>query len=308
MHIKQTLLSAAIILLAAISLLATAQTATSEEEQNACATNQCHPGFMSKEPALPKGHTDCTHCHQGTDQAKNHPGSGTKSFSLSKDICLECHQAIIDYTYLHPPVAAGDCLACHTFHNTTPSLLIESQDHILCYSCHQAITHEGDTELHGDVAKQKCKSCHTAHGSFFKHLLAGPYSTDFFNAYDDKQYALCFQCHKIDLLLHPNTSYNTNFRDDQKNLHFVHVNRKTRGRSCKLCHVIHSGRQPKLMAEKVSFGDWEMPINFISDVNGGQCTPGCHAQASYNRNRRNSPNPPPQSTSPEAEVTQKNKH
>ncbi len=259
------------------------------EEKPACATSQCHPGLMAKKPPIPKGHEDCGHCHQVPGKEKNHPQAGSPSFVLAKDMCAECHQKIVGYDYLHPPVAAGDCSSCHTFHGSTPSLLAESSGRLLCYNCHQPVTHEGDTQLHGDVAKQKCTSCHTVHGSFFKHLLAGPYSTDFFNDYNDKKYAFCFQCHKIDLLLHPNTSYNTNFRDGKRNLHYVHVNRANRGRACKLCHEIHSSRLPKLMAEKVSFGDWEMPLNFTINDKGGQCIPGCHAQASYDRTKLSAP-------------------
>ena len=202
-----------VILLAAFTLLATILSTAAEEEKKECATSQCHPGLVAKEPPLPKGHGDCTHCHQNADQAKNHPEPGLKSFSVDKDICQECHQTIVDFDNLHPPVAAGDCFVCHTFHSPTTALLTETQGRILCYNCHQAVTKEGDSQLHGDVAQQKCTSCHTVHGSFFKHLLPGQYSTDFFNDYNEKQYALCFQCHKIDLLLHANTSYNTNFRD-----------------------------------------------------------------------------------------------
>lgn len=307
MTIKNTFLGSNVIFLAGIMLLATLQTpAAAEEETKECATSQCHPGLMAKEPARPQGHDDCTHCHQQADQAKKHPEPGTPSFSVVKDVCQECHQTIVDYDNLHPPVAAGDCSACHTFHSATASLLTENRDRLLCYNCHQAVTKEGDTQFHGDVGQQKCNSCHTVHGSFFKHLLTGAYSTDFFNDYDEKQYALCFQCHKIDLLLHPNTSYNTSFRDGPKNLHYVHVNRKSRGRSCKLCHVVHSGHLPKLMADKVSFGDWEMPVNFVINDNGGQCTPGCHAQASYDRNRRPGFALPAKPTSTESEAIEKN--
>lgn len=299
--LRPALLGGATILLAGLTLLLPLPATAAAEETPECATSQCHPTLMAKEPALPKGHGDCTHCHQKAGKEKTHPEAGAKSFTFNQEVCQECHQTVVDYSYLHPPVAAGDCLACHTFHSSTAALLTETPGPVICYNCHQPVTKEGDTELHGDVAEQKCTSCHPAHGSFFNHLLAGPYSTDFFNDYNEKQYALCFQCHKIDLLLHANTSYNTNFRDGKKNLHYVHVNRETRGRSCKLCHVIHAGRQPRLMAEKVSFGDWEMPVNFISTVNGGQCTPGCHAPAAYDRNRISAPGLPSRSTTPEPE-------
>lgn len=289
MNTQKVMLSSLSIFLVGLMVLVTIQGAAADEATIECATSQCHPGLQKKEPALPKGHGDCTGCHQAADQAKNHPETGAKSFTVAKDICQGCHQIIVDYNNLHPPVAAGDCLVCHTFHSSNSSLLTESPDHILCYNCHSSVTKEGDTNFHASIDQGKCSTCHNVHGSFFKHLLAGPYSTDFFNDYDEKQYAFCFQCHKIDLLLHENTSYNTNFRDGQKNLHFVHVNRKSRGRACKSCHVTHSGHLPKLMAEQVSFGDWEMPVNFVINPNGGQCTPGCHAPAAYDRTR---PTPP----------------
>ena len=60
------------------------------------------------------------------------------------------------------------------------------------------------------------------------------------------------------------------------------------------------------MADKVSFGDWEMPVNFIPTNNGGQCTPGCHAQVTYDRNRRPGFVVPTKSADPESEVTEKN--
>lgn len=258
-------------------------------KETECATSQCHPALAAKQPPLPKGHADCRHCHQDDGKTKSHPQTGEKTFTLTPDSCLGCHQKITDYDYLHPPVAAGDCLVCHTFHSSNPALIAEGSEQVLCSKCHRPVTREGDTQLHGDVAKKKCTSCHTVHGSFFKHLLAGPYSTDFFNDYDEKHYSLCFQCHKIDLLLHPNTSYNTNFRDGKRNLHYVHVNRTNRGRSCKLCHGVHSSPLPKLMADKVSFGDWEMPVNFVITDSGGRCTPGCHAPAAYDRSKLSLP-------------------
>ncbi len=275
-----------------------------------CVSDQCHPKLKPRpNHPPPKGHDDCVRCHQkGGQQTATHPQAGAAPFILDKTACLSCHQGVSDYDYLHPPVAAGDCLACHQFHSPNPALLPDTKGQPICYKCHQPVVGPQDTHLHGDVAQQKCASCHTVHGSFFKHLLTGPYSTEFFNDFNEKQYALCFQCHKIDLLLYPTTSYNTKFRDGEKNLHYVHVNRVTRGRGCKFCHKTHASQEPKLMRKTVSFGDWKMPLNFRLTPNGGQCTPGCHAQRSYNRDRPSdtseaTPPPKPQ-TLPEAKSNQ----
>ena len=297
------------LLLSGLFVLTSLGGGTAAEEKTACATAECHPTLQAKDQPSPKGkgHQDCSHCHQAIDQGKAHPEANGKSFALAKGVCLECHAVVVDFSHLHPPVAAGDCLVCHTLHSTTNSLITPHPDGILCYDCHQPVAKERDTEFHGEIAQQQCKSCHNAHGSFFNHLLTAPYSSDFFNDFDEKQYQFCFQCHRVDLLLHENTSYNTNFRDGQRNLHFVHVNRKNRGRSCKLCHVIHAGELPKLMAKQVSFGEWDMPVNFVISPNGGQCTPGCHAPAAYDRTRPTPPSLRPKPVDDDEPVTIPNK-
>jgi predicted CXXCH cytochrome family protein len=64
------------------------------------------------------------------------------------------------------------------------------------------------------------------------------------------------------------------------------VNKKVRGKNCKLCHEIHAGSQPFLMAEKVPFGTWQLPLHFEKTENGGTCSPGCHKPASYDRTKK----------------------
>lgn len=299
MNHKRALFSGlALLLLAAIRLSPAQAVPEPDSDANAgCTASQCHPTRTPKEGASAKAHGDCQHCHIEEGKSEGHPNVGGKTFTLAPGGCLECHAKVVDYDYLHPPVAAGDCLACHTFHAARPSLLADTQGKPLCHTCHPAVVGPEDTHLHGDVGEGKCLSCHTAHGSFFKHLFPAPYSTDFFNDFDEKQYALCFQCHKIDLLLYPTTSYNTKFRDGKKNLHYTHVNRTNRGRACKLCHAPHASRQPKLMNETISFGDWEMPLNFVANKSGGQCTPGCHSQKRYTRDDE-SPTELPEQTGP----------
>jgi len=43
----------------------------------------------------------------------------------------------------------------------------------------------------------------------------------------------------------PETRTLTNFRDGARNLHFLHVNKAVRGRTCRACHEVHASKQPR---------------------------------------------------------------
>jgi hypothetical protein len=87
------------------------------------------------------------------------------------------------------------------------------------------------------------------------------------------------------MVLEEKTASLTNFRDGDRNLHFVHVNRDDKGRSCKTCHAIHGSNLPNHMASEVPFegSNWSMPIEFEKTTGGGKCAPGCHVPKTYTR-------------------------
>ena len=95
-------------------------------------------------------------------------------------------------------------------------------------------------------------------------------------------YAFCWECHDSDLLELAKTTTATNFRDGERNLHYVHLIGK-KGRSCSICHDVHATKREHLIVDKVPFGDWEFPVNYVPDENGGSCFPGCHQQYKYTR-------------------------
>lgn len=244
-----------------------------------CAAAQCHSNIK-----MHPSDKSCNLCHTSSP---SHPVDG--KVETSEKACVECHKEILDYDYLHSPVAAADCKACHTPHSDKSYFLITDNESSLCYTCHNQVVSKDDPFLHGGISQGKCLICHSHHGSFFSSQLRAEYSKEFFNDYSDNQYGLCFNCHKIDLLLHPKTSYNTNFRDGKINLHYLHVNRKIKGRACKTCHGIHSSPKEKLMADNIYFGNWQMPIGFEITENGGSCTPGCHKPEAYSRTSPSNP-------------------
>lgn len=52
-----------------------------------------------------------------------------------------------------------------------------------------------------------------------------------------------------------------------------------------MCHGIHGADNPHLIADKVKFGQWKMPLNYKVTENGGSCLPGCHATKEYSRKK-----------------------
>ncbi|MBZ0156111.1 MAG: cytochrome c3 family protein [Alphaproteobacteria bacterium] len=128
-----------------------------------------------------------------------------------------------------------------------------------------------------------CTSCHDPHGSPEPKLLVKGLSSEFYLQYSDNEYQLCFSCHNRELLQYPDTSHTTGFRDGDRNLHYLHVNKKDKGRNCKACHTMHRGVLPKLIADKVLFGKWELSMHFVKTETGGSCSPGCHKNYHYDR-------------------------
>jgi predicted CXXCH cytochrome family protein len=139
--------------------------------------------------------------------------------------------------------------------------------------------------LHGPVRTGQCNVCHQVHGATNARLLSKHFPAEFYEAFDLADYALCFECHSSAIVLEEETTTVTNFRDGRHNLHFVHVNRPDKGRTCRTCHEIHGSNLPKHMASEVPFegGGWPMPIRFAKTPTGGRCSPGCHEPREYNR-------------------------
>jgi predicted CXXCH cytochrome family protein len=246
----------------------------------------CHTDMqaeMKKKTVHPALEGGCTSCHNphGSEEKKFFPAKGAA-------LCYQCHPQVEEKLKtaksVHPPIVSPKgCASCHAPHSSDAPGLLPKTGKDLCLDCHKGIIKKTDTVLHGPIKGGKCTPCHDPHGTPFDKLLTNNYTTDFYVSYDDSQFQFCFSCHNRDLLRNPTTSYATGFRDGDKNLHYLHVNRKDRGKSCKDCHVVHGGTKPKLLADQVLFGKWSMPIKFIKTETGGGCAPGCHQKYSYDR-------------------------
>ena len=207
------------------------------------------------------------------------PNSG-----VSQNSCVtsECHLTYGKDKPLHPEDVS--CGSCHgggmEVHGQDGNKMPLSET--MCAGCHDE--QQGDyPHAHPPVATGNCYICHNPHGNIDRMLLPENFSLNLYVPYSEEEYKLCFLCHKRDLLMFPDTSFSTDFRDGLKNLHYLHVNKFKGGKNCTVCHAIHGGAQPKLIRESSLFGDWEMKFNFNKTVTGGSCNPGCHRMRSYDR-------------------------
>lgn len=248
------------------------------EKKNLCGT--CH-GHVKKKKFLhgPVATGECTGCHMAHSADVKY---------LLKDaspvLCFRCHvKERYTGSFTHEPVAAGECLACHDAHQANGRNLLRKPGSQLCFMCHDSKQFMGKS-VHNPVRTGECVTCHQIHGSSHRKILRGEYPTEMYRPFNTDAFPLCFTCHDPDLAEAVTTDKSTKFRNGERNLHAVHVNKPGKGRSCKMCHNPHAEVQDRLVYPKVpSFGTWEIPISFETTATGGSCSVGCHRTLRYDR-------------------------
>lgn len=240
---------------------------------------------------------DCTKCHN--------PHSAAKQFMLSYEaptLCLNCHKEkkkwVDSVSVKHGALMTGkSCLNCHEPHVSNIAKRLSMAPMELCLSCHDTEVETPDGKLltnmkklleknkdhHGPIKQKDCSGCHNPHGSANFRILRNPYPPTFYKPFNTENYNLCFSCHEKMIVENLKTSKLTDFRNGNINLHFKHVNKPKKGRTCRACHETHASNHPKHIRESVPFGAWELPINYQKTKTGGSCTPGCHKLKKYDR-------------------------
>jgi predicted CXXCH cytochrome family protein len=241
---------------------------------------------------------DCANCHD--------PHASPYTMQIKKDplaLCSTCHEkqktAAMNATFKHSVVTRdAACLNCHTAHGGDLAKLMRNDPIKVCMKCHQqdqkdptgrvvhnvAMVLDPRLSKHGPINDGNCAGCHNTHGSDVSRLLKAPYPEAFYQPFSEDKYQLCFSCHDKQLVEQPKTANLTGFRNGDRNLHFVHVNRD-KGRNCRSCHETHASRNDRHIRDSVPFGQWEMPIKYAKSDTGGSCSPGCHKPFTYDRNR-----------------------
>ena len=241
---------------------------------------------------------DCNNCHD--------PHASNYTMQIKQEpvaLCTSCHehdkikQAAMNATFKHSPVFKDNaCLNCHTAHGGDLAKLMRAEPIKVCMKCHEndqktadgrpvpALTAVLDPNMskHGPIRDGNCSGCHNTHGSNVPRLLIKSYPEAFYQPFSEDKYELCFSCHDKQLVEIQKTANLTGFRNGDRNLHFVHVNRE-KGRNCRSCHETHASRNERHIRDSVPFGKWEMPLQYQRSEAGGSCSPGCHKPLTYDR-------------------------
>lgn len=237
----------------------------------------------------------CKACHD--------PHAGDFDPQLRKDtpeLCMECHEPIreiVEEAVVTHGALTEDkkCANCHSPHGSDLPVMLADKEVDLCLDCHNEPMEtesgpiinmkawiENNPERHGPIREGNCTLCHQPHGSQHFRILSHRFPRRFYSPFSTEVYELCFQCHEETLVLDELTAALTDFRNGNKNLHYVHVNQK-RGRTCRACHEVHAGTKPKRIKDFVPYGTWMYPVNFEISADGGKCAPGCHLARAYDR-------------------------
>lgn len=241
----------------------------------------------------------CVNCHN--------PHSGSHPNNLAADgvreLCFTCHtdkaEHVAKATVKHGGLSTEKkCLACHDPHvsDFAKQLTMEPAD--LCLDCHDREYEKDNGKVadmkelldknaihHGPIKEKDCSGCHDTHGSDNFRMLRGGFTPVFYAPYSPKNFELCFMCHEKTLASDQWTTTLTGFRNGNQNLHFVHVNKTIKGRTCRACHDAHATNNPRHIRDAVPFNAWQLPVGFAKTQNGGTCLPGCHQLFGYDREK-----------------------
>jgi len=240
----------------------------------------CHKEVAKLAASAPNPHSAvldgeaCLNCH------KPH-GSGHANLMKDEPVatCLACHKEAPMVTA--PKKEDNPAKPVFAVPRPTPAALPENAAPRSVARPVPELANRG-LNPHGPVAEGKCAACHDVHGGSHADLLKARFSSEFVQAFAPENFALCFTCHDQKLVEGQTTSDATNFRDGERNLHFLHVN-QDQGRACTACHTVHASRFEKQICDSVTYGNWQLPLNYKPSETGGSCAPGCHRAQTYTR-------------------------
>jgi len=261
----------------------------------------CHDDFakiMARKSSHVAARVNCVSCH-------NPHNSRQPKLLVAESgaLCLSCHTAISNLVasakVKHDALDQdAKCVNCHNPHAANVEHLLTRLPFDLCVGCHGkdgVKDHNGkvltnmktllaeNSAHHGPVADKDCSACHTPHGGDNFRLLTKEYPAQFYSPYDPKLYALCFDCHEESMVKDPKTTTLTKFRNGDQNLHYLHVNKDERGRTCRACHEVHAAKQIHQIRDAVPYGNtgYMLKVNFTQTPTGGTCAKTCHVTRSY---------------------------
>jgi predicted CXXCH cytochrome family protein len=256
-----------------------------------CHKNQYKESSVHK----PVGEGDCLSCHPAHSADEAH-----LTALPSPKQCYFCHTELKDTvskaSVLHGAMNDSlSCLVCHSPHASSQKKILLLEEKALCFSCHDKPVKkearvipdmkkyiEKNKYVHGAIDNNGCVICHDPHAAKNEKLLVSSFPPGNYAGGRKENYKLCFaSCHET-TLIEDSLTKETGFRNGNVNLHYLHVT-KEKGRSCENCHDAHASNNLYLLADKVKFGSWQMPVGFKRIEKGGTCAPGCHSEKTYRK-------------------------
>jgi len=146
--------------------------------------HSCHPPEKEwEEPHRPVAEGKCQICH-GTDVLPvASPFDGT-------ELCQGCHKGKIaefNKQFVHGPVGAGSCLACHAPHGSGVKFSLRKPVQTLCSGCHEQIEINAEgKKLHAPFRDGACTVCHD------------PHATNYAWGLTRRSNSICLPCHPVD--------------------------------------------------------------------------------------------------------------
>jgi predicted CXXCH cytochrome family protein len=241
----------------------------------------------------------CTSCHDPHKSKNLH----LLKLPEKTELCLKCHETKVQGNHAYHNLAKmpDGCLSCHQPHASNNKKLLKDEVASLCLKCHsKEITKDSSSipsvlswsnlpkdKLHPPVAKGKCQACHNPHGTESRYLLEGEYSIEAFGGKSTVEnpgsISMCIDCHEVPKFNTPNTLEDTNFRNGNLNLHFLHLRGAKRSKSCMACHDPHGSIQGHTIRSYFSYANQLIPLKYKQLENGGSCATMCHTHKEYNR-------------------------
>jgi predicted CXXCH cytochrome family protein len=130
------------------------------------------PAWYAHEPSK-----NCSNCHAKRRQRSF--STQTHLIAPVPKLCYNCHD---DYTssasFVHGPVAVGQCIFCHNPHRSKIEHLLVAPEPGLCYLCHDINTIEL-IAAHLPNQLSSCTNCHNPHASSTKALLKNSSTTTY---------------------------------------------------------------------------------------------------------------------------------